>query len=134
MREIKFRAWDIENKKWLSFDDGDPIADDGSLSDSGYWCFEFDFDDKKIALMQYTGLKDKNGKEIYEGDIVEYRDFHTSQMSGDGDEFINIGVVEWDNDNAMFCVSNRHEIDMEDFDWSECEVIGNIYENPELLK
>ena len=86
------------------------------------------------VLMEFTGLKDKNGKEIYEGDIVEYRDFHTSQMSGDGDEFINIGVVEWDNDNAMFCVSNRHEIDMEDFDWSECEVIGNIYENPELLK
>ena len=108
MREIKFRAWDKENKKIISWEDI-KVYEDNSPYLSDY----FNFKNTPIILMQYTGLKDKNGKEIYEGDIV-YSTYY------------------------------RHNIEIEDiftmykwFDYPESEefeIIGNIYENPELLK
>jgi uncharacterized phage protein (TIGR01671 family) len=84
-----------------------------------------------IKLMQYTGLKDKNGKEIYEGDIV--------RATYDG--AIGHSEIIWDSHKAMFmCVCNRIKErpvgGWYAYDWahrSVIEVIGNIYENPELL-
>lgn len=114
MREIKFRAWDKVNKKMLH--EGDRELDRYALS------FDFQIveasdtnlvmaDDTtaRLNLMQYTGLKDKNGKEIYEGDIV----------SSDGKKY----EVRWLDSSARF---NLYA------DGSE-EVIGNIYENPDIL-
>jgi uncharacterized phage protein (TIGR01671 family) len=72
-------------------------------------------------LMQYTGLKDKNGKEIYEGDVVVCQHFNASE-------------VKYDNIYAQFMAEDISfydaEMTYEDIEW---EVIGNIYENPELL-
>lgn len=82
--------------------------------------------DKDLILMQYTGLKDENGTEIYEGDIVERRFMNLI----DGAEFV--GVVKY-YDGAFNVDNNRevyplfHEID-------EIEILGNIYENPKLLE
>lgn len=107
-RDIKFRAWNKEG-----------YFDYLDLREGG----ESDLTDLQFAnapFEQYTGLKDKNGKEIYEGDLV--------RMYG------AVYVTKWSDQDFSYIFS-RPEI----FYWlnigrsSECEVIGNIHENPELL-
>lgn len=132
MREIKFRAWDVFNKRWAN----DPsivrlvhsqveeytYLTIGCVIPKNIPLDFFEKNEESIVIMQYTGLNDKNGKEIYEGDIIlrngKYK-YH----------------VEW----------NRGEFHAEPFHGGfgvilsglatdEFEVIGNIYETPELLK
>jgi uncharacterized phage protein (TIGR01671 family) len=130
MREIKFRAWDKKAKNmWrvlrlpLSFlggalllhsyyDNGETMQEDKNIDD--------------YILMQFTGLKDKNGKELFEGDIVKVFVSDIPEISG-------IFEVIWDS--PMFRLVRelslgKHFLPMN----FEMEVIGNIYENPELLK
>ena len=133
MRTIKFRAWDKKENKWLSFDEDDPIQDDFGYAEDKYWTFEFDFNEDRVVLMQYTGLKDKNGKEIYQGDIFIVKNLH------DGDEYIWDNpnqkpvpqVVTWSEGDCGFNFGDSHRIKYQPYDF---EVIGNIYENKDLLK
>jgi hypothetical protein len=112
MREIKFRAWldgggDPRIKGEMTYYEPTQIDFWKRLD---RWPFSY-------VLMQYTGLKDKNGKEIYEGDILK-------TLTG-------ICEVVW---NEYKWGVNYHKAFA---DWSfegECEIIGNVYENPELLK
>jgi uncharacterized phage protein (TIGR01671 family) len=89
----------------------------------------FDFND--VILMQSTGLRDKNGKEIFEGDIVQFEDCHeVSDFL-----YINTGIIEWCQ--GGFHVTNRDSVLMEDLldgDSLDVTIIGNIYETPELLE
>ena len=124
MREIKFRAWDNVQEVMLPVENidfrNDLITlneDDNSLTDT----FEM------ITLMQYTGMKDKNGKEIYEGDIVGSLHMRAEVIFEDGSfrfkwlDKITKRVRKYNepmfkNTNIVF------------------EVIGNIYENKDLLE
>lgn len=112
MRTIKFRAYDEENSKMWFFGIEEP------LMVCGEECNGLTFNDcpfVKSTIMQFTRLLDKNGQEIYEGDILE--------------EVLNKGKVYWNNDISGFIAENIGGGHL----WRDCKVIGNIYQNPELL-
>lgn len=125
-RQIKFRVWRSDDKqmyqptmrgRFLMFTDGFiPVAHGLTVQP--------DYEISEATLLQYTGTKDKNGTEIYEGDIITH--------SNDGMK----GVVVWNP--ASYCYSidsldgKEYVADLCDYDF-EPEVIGNIYQNPELL-
>ena len=134
MREIKFRAWDGRE---MEFDitvgchskDGKGARNTVVIIDDGA-CW-FAQEEPYNAIMQYTGLKDKNGKEIYEGDILE--------LEGGADEPAKGPVIF---EYGCFCLeapwikNGRHQPELKHYikmPFCEVEVLGNIYENPELL-
>ena len=124
MREIKFRAWSPSKKLWREdwvMDSYEKIID---LNKERY--------DDDLILCQYTGLKDKNGKEIWEGDVCRL-----SMISGGEWVTENLhNVVEFSRCSFVFSVGQR-TIPLEwrwDKDTYRVEIIGNIYENPELLE
>lgn len=118
MREIKFRAWDKKDKRMIS----NPLATDINSASNyiGLNDLLIKYETSGYILMQYTGLKDKNGKEIYEGDVVKSRGYNDI----DEEERVFIDTVEF-NGGAFSPICFEK---CENF-----EVIGNIYENPELL-
>lgn len=118
MREIKFRAWAYGKYWYLDF----VIFPNGKVKfPEGGWDISFDYDN--AILEQYTGLHDKNGKEIYEGDIVRaWIDI------GPGGEMLGICQVIIENFG-----NNIQEWTYKEPGFLP-EVIGNIHENPELLK
>jgi|ERR1035437_8100365 hypothetical protein len=104
-REIKFKAWDTIEKCWI---------DDLVISENDGWIKG----NERIQALEYTGLKDKNGKEIYEGDIIKRYTGYVFEMKI---RKYSLGMV---NDATAI-----------GYDWHNSdEVIGNIYENPELIK
>jgi uncharacterized phage protein (TIGR01671 family) len=108
MRTFKFRAWN-----GTRFYDLDPKGQTGMLKDL--------VEEKHWKVMQYTGLKDKNGKSIYEGDRIRC-DGHSFEEKFDA-------IVEFGR-----CQFRESRMNTNLSDIVSIEVIGNIYENPELLK
>jgi uncharacterized phage protein (TIGR01671 family) len=125
-RKIAFRAWDkIKNEMYYKVLVGNTDGNDENYTcnsilkkDTGEW---MNADHFCIDLMQFTGKKDCNGKDVYEGDIVE---FDRQEWGGDD----NIHIVSWNERDAEWSFGGGSASDME---WRT--VIGNIYENPELI-
>ena len=113
MREIKFRAWD---KVYKHFHEDDIIRD--------YVLGDF-IDNPEYIVTQQTGLKDKNGREIFEGDIIRITD-HPFEGAIPIEGNYEVGY----NEQMELCSGSWLLFRMKHY----CEVIGNIYENPELLK
>lgn len=129
----KFRAWDKQRQKMFANDEliiwnGNVYLDESK----GLPCRNlkgWSIDDK--YLMQSTGLRDKNGKEIFEGDIVQFEDCYTETDF----LYVNTGIVEWSQ--GSFTITNRDSVEMGDLldgEFLDVTIIGNVYENPELLE
>lgn len=116
MREIKFRGKEIATKKWIYGDlvqdlNSNEVAINGILIDIK-------------TLGQYTGTNDKNGKKIWEGDFID---------DGNCNEDA-VGLVIYDKDDARFCIQYGDMIyEFTDLEYGKNLIIGNEYDNPELL-
>ena len=128
MREIKFRAWDKNNKTMIYYDDDEGhyvVAFNGELQRFGHGSTPFNLTlPQNLELMQYTGLKDKNGVEIYEGDICRNGDWEEDAHAHN----YRVEEVTYSEDEGCFFGWNYNT------DGMTCEVIGDIYSNPELLE
>ena len=141
MREIEFRAW---NGKEMVYDfaviNGKVFVEENPKTSN---CINIDIDGKKGSfyddwatynhkaweLMQYTGLKDKNGVKIFEGDII------SCTLSFEGRTLPHIGVVIYSDNIACFCTKNdAGDTPMLKHCTNTRLIVGNIYENPELME
>ena len=139
-RELKFRVWDNEYKQWTSYSEYQSLPDDFIRYTDCNPLFELrgrDGEQQRFVIEQYTGLKDKNGKEIYEGDIVST--IYTDQVDK------KIGDIVYTTEVGAYRVRcGQHLLPIVTYRvvggspqgllTVADEVIGNIHENPELLK
>lgn len=139
MRKIKFRVWDKVQERYLydvqrAYDtlSGCVKYENGENADYDEQCFDGFLDDEQYIVEQYTGLKDVNSKEIYEGDIVEF--FGANKKIKVKKEF-GIIVYKTDRYGAGFnSIIQNKEHGYGGINIAQDIVVGNVHENPELLE
>ena len=128
MREIKFRGERCSNNEWI-YGDAIHVFDWKGNCDDEYGVIEIKPSGKiqreviTETLGQFTGLQDRNGKDIYEGDIVKIKNYYN-----------NVGIVEYTPPD--FSIGDGNNGSCSDFnweEWEEFEIIGNVHDNPERL-
>jgi len=121
-REITFRAWDNIKKRWLTDFDTAYLSDEGYCSTQKTTNYNGDYLSKEdVEINFFTGLKDKNQKMIYEGDILK---------TGYG----KVGEVVYHDERASFILHDPDHFNVQLFnEMPFIEIIGNIYQNSELL-
>lgn len=138
MRDIKFRVWNTNLNRFMREDEKNDNYMDvttGKLVSNCYSVHEYGnateyYNNGSYKLLQFTGLLDKQGVEIYEGDIVAY------DLGFDDEKPENYKIVFDNKQCAYFMFPLNDKSRLRHFTYSaknDCEVIGNIYENPELL-
>lgn len=135
MREIKFRAWEITGKVMVDWNTMMQTAFNRSGEHDKFGLLYRVFTRKPdMVLMQFTGLLDKSGKEIYEGDILRLYGNALAQMTwvDRAVRMIGFGAVEFRRGDER--VIDTADVKTFAREMGRSEVIGNIYENPELLK
>ncbi|HCE33432.1 YopX family protein [Fusobacterium sp.] len=124
MKEFKMKAWLKKENKMVSIIGIDlnyqyiRYTDDGNLFKDDYKIAEF----KDIELLQFTGVKDKAGQEVYEADVIKFND-------GIDDIY---GLISYDDEDAVYCVSYENVTEHLSNMAGDFEIVGNIFENPNL--
>lgn len=135
-RLIKFRVWDIKQKKFLTASDFG-ILGNGKLILTlfGYYVVFTNTDQDDYVIQQYTGLTDINGKEIYEGDIVKdtWRESHPYSYCPD-EEYNNDQIFEVKYKDYSFNLDKKYSREKTHIEGFRREVISNIFEHSEILK
>lgn len=124
-RIIKFKIWDKKNKNWINwFELEQPLH---------FYCR--DSNNHLFEVCEFTGLKDLNGKDIYNGDILEFEfyeiAFEKNTIPVDK-KIVKRGIVEWDQNYCLFTI-NGYGLWKETLEQYNYKIIGNIIESPELL-
>ena len=124
MREFKMKAWLKKEKKMVAIIGIDfnyeyiRYTEDSNLFNENYKTAEF----KDIELLQFTGLKDNGGQELYEADVIKFND-------GIDDIY---GLISYDDEDAVYCVSYENVTEHLSNMAGDFEIVGNIFENPDL--
>ena len=144
-REILFKAKRKDNGEWVKgyllkdgltgqyfiHTEGNSVNESDKVNEEGCLRF-FAFEVDESTICQDTGLTDKNGNKIWENDVIGFLD--CSQYDNGYSEHYCIGEVYWDEETVSFQVTERISCESYEALDGDCSVIGNIFDNPELMK